>query len=101
MGPRLSILAWILVILTGLSVTSVQQALVGPNTQPYERALGAAGRVNPLFGMLAADSTPPQIEVWYGSSQSFTTGKPQNWLNIVGNTSDFEFRLEPAALFAE
>ena len=90
MGLRLSILAWILAILTGLSVSSFQQELTGQHVWPYERAVGAAGQINPLFGMLNADATPPQIDVWYGSSQNFTLGMTQNWINILGNTSDFE-----------
>mgnify|MGYP000117906143 CR=1 FL=1 len=35
-----------------------------------------------------ADTSPPQIDVWYGDQQSFTLGTPQTWVNILGSVSD-------------
>ncbi|MCL7414248.1 MAG: Ig-like domain-containing protein, partial [ANME-2 cluster archaeon] len=36
-----------------------------------------------------SDTTPPIITLWYGTSQRFgQRGNPQQWVNILGNTSD-------------
>jgi regulation of enolase protein 1 (concanavalin A-like superfamily) len=37
------------------------------------------------------EPSPPSINVWYGDTQTFgQNGKPQKWVNILGDVSDFD-----------
>ena len=54
---------------------------------PDPRNLGNAPAIVP--GLAAVPDTPPNIDVWYGSNQSYgQLGNPQQWINILGNVSD-------------
>ena len=51
-----------------------------------------AALVAPLLSLTFthdAESSPPNIDVWYGPTQQFGhIGNPQTWVNILGNVSD-------------
>ena len=40
-------------------------------------------------GLPRRELGPTTIDVWYGAEQTFgARGRPQRWLNVLGNTSD-------------
>src|SRR4051794_26157779 len=40
------------------------------------------------------DSSPPVIEVWYGSPQAFgQAGISQRWVNVLGNAADAQSKI--------
>ncbi len=49
-----------------------------PSWQPY-------ADIDPAY----AAATPPEITVWYGSTQPFgLPGQPQKWMDVLGNVTD-------------
>lgn len=52
----------------------------------------------PALSQTRIDTTPPVINVWYGSRQVFgSVGLPQKWINILGNVNDPESDVRSAA----
>ena len=53
---------------------------------PEDETTGSGTTNQPL---IANDDSGPVIDVWYGSDQIFgNIGRPQNWVNVLGNVSD-------------
>ena len=53
---------------------------------PEDESTGSVTTNQPL---IANDDSGPVIDVWYGSDQIFgNIGRPQNWVNVLGNVSD-------------
>ena len=59
----------------------------GPPLSKKSQARLASQLNHPLLASAAAGSLP-QISLWYGSHQTFgQNGRPQRWINILGNAS--------------
>lgn len=85
---RVSVFSIVLVLLAGLLLPLPAGAVVYDDS-PTPAPGPAGGQLEAGTAPDVAPNAGPIINVWYNSSQSFgQPGKPQVWVNILGNVSD-------------